>query len=109
MNKRLQARINEALLEVRISNRSGNHFKCFRCNVHDSDKHIFAMFNRRLEYRRLGVPVMTEVIFLNKKRCDILLPTTFEIIEILSSETDERFEEKKETYPKVFEIKKVRV
>ena len=105
MLKEQQKEINEALQEVRISNRSGNHLSCFRCNVHDSDKHIYFMFKRWLEYRRLGVPILTEAIFNNGERCDILLPATKEIIEIMVTETDERLDSKK--YP--FPIRKIKV
>ena len=91
--------------EVRINNKTANIFTSFRCNVHDSDKHIKKMFEIWLEHRRLRIPVLTEVTFNNGSKCDILLPSQFEIIEILVTETQERLEAKK--YP--FKIREVRV
>ena len=99
MNKEIQRKINESMQEVRISNRSGSHLGCFRCNVHDSDKHIFKMFEIWLENRRLGVPILTEVIFNNGERADILLPVTKEVIEIMYSETKERLNAKNYPFP----------
>ncbi len=105
MNKEIQRRINEAMQEVRINNKTANIFTSFRCNVHDSDKHIKKMFEIWLEHRRLRIPVLTEVTFNNGSKCDILLPSQFEIIEILVTETQERLEAKK--YP--FKIREVKV
>ena len=99
MKPEIQKRINEAMQEVRISNRAGSHIGCFRCNPHDSDKHIYKMFERWLEYRRNGVPIITEPIFLNGQRADILLPSIPIIEEILVTESDKSIEKKKESYP----------
>ncbi len=98
-NKKIEKYSNEALQEVRISNRSGSHLNCFRCNVHDSDKHICKMFEIWLEHRRLGIPILTEAIFNNGERADILLPKTREIIEIMCSETEERLNAKNYPFP----------
>ncbi len=107
MNKQTQARINQALLHVRPSNLSGSHDKCFRCNPHDSDLHIHKMFERWLEYRKLGIEVRTEVIFLNGQRADILLPSLSPplIEEIMVTETEKRLEAK--DYP--FPVKAIKV
>ena len=105
MNKSDQGKINESMQSVRISNRSGSHIGCFRCNPHDSDAHIFTMFKRWLEYRKLGVAVITEPIFNNGQRADILLPSLPLIEEIMVSETQERLEAK--NYP--FPIKQIKV
>ena len=105
MKDELQGRINENMQQVRISNRSGSHLGCFRCNPSDSDQHIYTMFARWLEYRKLGTAVITEPIFNNGKRADILIPAIPLIEEIMVSETQERFEAK--NYP--FPIKQIQV
>ena len=52
---------------------------------------------------------ITEAIFENGSRCDVLDLTSGVVYEILCSETDEIFEEKIKKYPKELEIVKVRV
>lgn len=100
----VQSRINENMQSVRVSNRSGSHIGCFRCNPSDSDLHIYTAFNRWLEYRKLGTAVITEAIFNNGQRADILLPSIPLIEEIMVTETNERLEAK--NYP--FPIKQVK-
>lgn len=54
------------------------------------------------------MPFVTEAAFKSPfGRADILLPATFEIIEVMKSETDKRFAEKK--YPEIFKVNKVRI
>ena len=107
MIKETQRKINEATKEVRVSNRSANVFKSFRCNVHDTDKHIYKMFEIWLENRRLGVPILTEVIFNNGERADLFFPSLFECTEIVVTESEKSIERKKELYP--FPIKVIKV
>ncbi len=94
MNKEIQRKVNEAMREVRVSNRSADVFKAFRCNPNESDAHLFKMFEVWLNHRRLKIPILTEVIFTNGKRADILLPSQFKIIEVMKSETKERLDSK---------------
>ena len=104
MNPKIQEKINDAMRFCMQYDHK--HVNCFRINpVKESDLHINEKFKKWLEHRKMGIPVMTEVTFLNKQRCDILLPVSKQIIEILVSEKDERFDIK--DYP--FEIIKVRV
>ena len=103
-----QRRINEALNEVRIGNRC--HLNCIRLqNSNIRTKHTEEMISRCLEYLENKIPFMTEPIFKNGSRADILLPATHEIIELLHSETDQMFNEKIKKYPQIFQIQKVRV
>ena len=106
-NKETQRKINEAMNEVRISNRSANVFKSFRCNVHDTDKHIYKMFEIWLENRRLGVPILTEVIFNGGQRADLFFPSLMECTEVVVTESESSIERKKELYPCKINVVKV--
>ena len=109
MNEEQQRKINETLTQVRISNRSGSHIGCIRLNVSAGIDHNREIIRRCYEYLTLGIPFMTEAIFLNGSRCDILLPITNEIIEISHSESEKRFKVKQYKYPEIFTIRQVRV
>ena len=52
---------------------------------------------------------ITEAIFTNGKRCDIIDLTEGTIYEILNSEDEKKFNEKVKNYPKELEIVKVKV
>jgi len=82
------------------------HMNAIRLNANrHHDKHNRAIIERCLEYLYLGIPFITEAKFGNGQRCDILLPMTQEIEEIMITETQERLEAKE--YP--FKIKVVRI
>ena len=104
-----QRKINESLSELRFSNKSGSHLNCIRLNPSSKGPHNDKMIELCKGYLALGIPFITEAVFENGKRCDILLPATFEIIEVLNTETDEEFKEKIKSYPDLFGITKVRV
>ena len=105
MNSNKQAKINEAMNYVRLGNRG--HINCIRLNSSCSDPHNIKIIELCSEYLRMGIPFVTECIFKDGSRCDILLPATFEIIEVMVTETEERFKEKH--YPGVFDVRKVKV
>ena len=109
MNNRDRVRIlNNSLNYVRPSNRTGSHLNCIRLspNKHQ-DRHNKKMIERCLEYLYTGTPFITEPIFLNGERADILLPTIPLIEEIMISETKERFDKK--NYPfRIVKIKDVK-
>lgn len=110
MNQQIQSRINESLQQVRMSNKSGSHLNCIRLtNNNVRTKHTEEIISRCLEYIENDVPFMTEVIFNDNSRCDILLPSLKVIEEICYTETDERFSEKIKKYPDCFRVIKVRV
>jgi len=104
MNRKIQEKINDAMRYCMGFDHK--HVNCFRINPKiESPLHIQEKYKRWLYYRNAEIPVMTEVTFLNNQRADILLPVWKQVVEILVSETDERFEAK--DYP--FKIIKVRV
>ena len=100
-----QQKINIALNQVRLGQRG--HLNCIRLNPSCSAEHNLKIIEICMEYLRLGIPFMTEAIFLNNARCDILLPATKEIIEVMKSETEKRYKAK--NYPSVFTIRQVRI
>ena len=100
-----QRKINEALSYLRLGNRG--HCGCIRLNPQSKGPHNDKIIELCKVYLEMGVPFVTEAIFQNNSRCDILLPSIFQIVEVLNTETEERFNSK--NYPKVFKITKVRV
>ena len=109
MSQEQQRKINESLSELRFSNKSGSHLNCIRINSSSKGPHNDKIIELCKGYLELGIPFITEAVFTNGKRCDILLPATMEIIEVLHTETDDEFEKKIESYPDIFQVTKVRV
>lgn len=56
-----------------------------------------------------GHKFITEGIFNNGSRCDVIDLTSGVVYEILNTEDEKKFEEKIKKYPKEVEIKKVKV
>ena len=112
MNLKTQTKINDALRYLSMSNKSGSHLNCIRLNPSCSDCHNDEIIKRCKEYLKSGIPFMTEAIFIDSNgkrggRCDILLPATHDIIEVMKTETEEDF--LKKHYPQLFKITKIRV
>ena len=105
MDQKTQEKINKNIVWVNPSNRTSSHINCIRLNTSCSDKHNDEIIKRCKEYLKLGVPFMTEVIFITGGRADIFLPSIPLIEEIMVTETKERLEEK--DYP--FPIKAIKV
>ena len=106
MNKTIQQRINEAYSYMRLGNRG--HQNCIRLNPSCSRAHNQKIIDLCLDYLQDGIPFVTEAAFKSPfGRCDIMLPATFDIIEVAKSETDKRFAEKK--YPDIFKVNMVRI
>ena len=103
MNKQTQETINYISKFLKVGEMK--QLNCIRINIHDSDKHNDEIYRRCKEYLKLGIPYLTQAVFIKGGICDILKPTIPEIEEILVTETDERFEAKK--YP--FPIRKIRI
>lgn len=100
MNKKdRQRHINRVLNTIRRSNRLSLHTNCFRYFKNNSDVHELAKFYLYKELIDEGHVVMTEVIFENGSRCDILDVTDGIIYEILFSESREEAEGKATKYP----------
>lgn len=79
---------------VRVSNRKLNKFRTF---VNNTNNHEIAKLIVFLELRRKKHNLITEAIFLNGQRADILDLTAGFAIEILGTETEEMCNKK--TYP----------
>ena len=109
MKQEMILRINEAIQNIRISNRSGSHLSCIRLNPGCSDAHNMKIVELSMEFLRNKIPFYTEAILLSGGRPDIFLPATSEIYEIMHTETDEMLEAKIKKYPSKFKIIKIRV
>ena len=107
MNKTIQARINESLNEIRLGNRG--HLNCIKLNPQSKGPHNDKIIELCTEFLSTGTTFMTEAIFHNGRRADILLPGLQEIIEILRTESEAQFKKKIMYYPKIFTIRKVKV
>jgi len=91
---------------IRFSNRKLN---CLRWHNNESYSHILKKLDICIELRNSNHDFITEAIFINGFRADIIDLTTGEIYEILYSESEEDFEEKIKNYPKCFRIIKIKV
>lgn len=60
-----------------------------------------------MELKECGHEFITEAIFKNGARCDILDLTEGTIYEILNTETEEEFKEKIKNYPQELKIIKI--
>jgi len=94
---------------VRFSNRTGNQLNSLRFSLSESKQHIMKKLEVCIDLLSKNHKFITEAIFENGSRCDVLDLTSGVVYEILCSETDEIFEEKIKKYPKELEIVKVRV
>ena len=101
--------INEALQTIIISNRNGSHLNCIRLSNAASEEHNKKIIEICLEFLRTNTPFMTEAIFHNGYRADLINCYTHEVMEIMVTETDESIENKISKYPDLFKIVKVRV
>ena len=107
MNKRLKEFKRSRLIQkIRFSNRSGsyvNHIRVFKNNTRD---HEFKKFEICWELILNGYEILTESIFTNGSRADIvgIKEGRGIIIEVLKSETEKQLAEKIKKYPTEFEI-----
>lgn len=88
------------------------HYKedVIKFSEHETFEHFLAKCLLCYELRQTGKHFLTEVIFSNGKRADIVSLEDGEALEVLHSETLEMFKEKLETYPipaKAFKAKDV--
>jgi len=110
MNKKeLFKKRNDAMREIRHSNKIGSHRNCIRINTNNSIEHELAKL--RVCYRLIseGKEVVTEAIFNNGSRADIVILDNHKIIEILYSESEAACLEKAKKYPDLFELEMVKV
>ncbi len=103
---------NQALQTVRPSNRSGSYVNHFRGSPSngiggESDAHLDLKYEVWKQLRKMKHDVITEAIFINGGRADILDITDMKVYEILHSESVQKLEQKKDYYPNCFEIIKI--
>ena|SRR3989344_7659328 len=98
--------VNERLQNIRFSNRKLN---CLRWHNNESRQHIIKKLDICIELKELEHEFITEAIFVNNSRADVVDLTAGEIYEVLCSESEEDFEEKIKNYPKCFKVIKVKV
>ena len=101
-----QRDVNRAMRRLRYSNRCGSHVNCFRYHRNNSEAHERTKFEVYKELVDQGHKVITEAIFENGKRCDIVCLSSDppRIIEILHTETEEEAAEKVKDYPAGFTV-----
>jgi len=91
---------------IRFSNRKLN---CLRWHNNESYSHILKKLDICISLKNSNHDFITEGIFINNSRADVVDLTTGEIYEILCSEEEKDFEEKIKKYPKCFRIVKVKI
>lgn len=96
--------VNERLQLIRISNRKLN---CLRWHNNESKEHIIKKLDICRWLKEIEHEFITEAIFLNGARADIIDLTDSVIYEILVSEKEENFENKIKNYPEIFTIIKI--
>ena len=86
MNKQQLARKRmEVLQKVRVSNRKVNVLRVSPNNTYDHEKTKFDVF---FHCRQQGWDVISEAIFENGKRADILILDTNTVVEVIKSEKE---------------------
>lgn len=110
MNKQdLMRKRNDAMREIRMSNKVGSHRNCIRINVANSLEHELAKLRICYDLIKSGKEVFTEAIFNNGYRADIIVLDDYKIIEVLYSESEESCLEKAKKYPDLFSLEMVKV
>lgn len=108
MNKQDLNRIrNDAMRTIRHSNKVGSHRNCIRINTANSLEHEIAKLKICYDLIKDGKEVITEAIFNNGSRADILILDNNKIIEILHSEKEMDCKKKSEKYPALFELEMI--
>ena len=77
---------------------------CIKLNTHNLKKHEEMKFQICWALAKEGKEFITEAIFHNGKRADVIDLDSHIIIEILGTETEEECREKIKSYPKLFEV-----
>jgi len=94
---------------IRFSNRCGSHINCFRFNLSEDIKHIHKKLDICIELMNKNHKFITEGIFLNGSRCDVIDLSEGIIYEILNTENEKKFREKIKKYPVGVKIVKVQI
>jgi len=102
MNKKKQQRINQAL---RLLDKSFNiKFNVVKINTHNSIYHELAKCKKVYELIDAGNTIITEAIFKNGSRADILCLNKFQVFEILHTEKEKEALIKTIKYPDELDI-----
>ncbi|MBU2633608.1 MAG: hypothetical protein KJ674_00015 [Nanoarchaeota archaeon] len=98
--------VNSRLQYIRISNRKLN---CLRWHNNETREHILKKLDICRWLKEIEHDFITEAIFNNGSRADIIDLTDGVIYEVLVSEDESKFEEKVKKYPEKFRIIKIKV
>ena len=96
--------VNIRLQHVRVSNRKLN---CLKWSSGESREHIIKKLDICRWLKELNHVFITEAIFLDGSRADIVDLTASVIYEVVVSESEESFNEKVKKYPRIFRVVKV--
>ena len=104
MNKRdLMMKRNDVARLFEMSSR--RHRNCIRINTNNSFQHEFSKFVICWKLAKQGKEFLTEAILEGRKNiADIVCLDDGEVIEVLHTETPDRFEAKLETIPEALEV-----
>jgi len=81
---------------IRISNR---HKNVLRWSSNETNEHIQRKLDICKYFKKNNIEFMTEAVFHNGLRCDILVCDEERIVEILNTESEESILRKKKVYP----------
>jgi len=101
-------KIRQNLNLLRMNNRIGSQTNVLRWSAGETKEHILKKLEICMELKDWEHEFITEAIFTNGARCDVLDLTEGTVYEILCTETDETFNEKVKEYPKELKIVKIR-
>lgn len=102
MNKKQkQMLINQAMQKVRPNSRGRKYINAVCLSGGNTWLHELGKTRECYKLAQAGIDFCTEVIFENGQRADILVldPENIHVIEILCSETEERFDAKNYPFP----------
>ena len=110
MNDRdLMIKRNDAMREIRHSNKIGSHRNCIRINTANSLEHELVKLRICYKLIKEGKEIITEAIFNNGYRADIVVLDNHTVIEILCSESESDCMEKFKKYPSLFKLEMVKI
>jgi len=104
---KLQKRRNDCLRLLNDQYRKD--VNCVKINTHNTLEHERAKFILCYKLIKEGYQIVTEAIFKNGSRADILVLDTFEVYEILKSETEIECLAKIKKYPDVLTVTMVNI
>ena len=97
--------VNSRLQHIRVSNRKLN---CLRWHNNETREHIIKKLDICRWLKEIGHEFITEAIFNNGARADVIDLSDGVVYEVLVSEDEKKFEEKIKKYPSIFTVVKVK-